>query len=106
MDEWREGTLVENDSEQANIENVMRDLEKTLDLDSFGQVRFESSQRSGISACTAETSQQHSQDTSAPVIGTSKGKGQETSTQATKQSIMSKQPENSKKQAQIQAPPT
>ena len=43
MDEWREGTLAENDSEQVNIENVMRDLEKTLELDSCGQVRFESS---------------------------------------------------------------
>ena len=57
MDQWREGTLVETDSEQVNIENVMRDLEKTLDLDSFGQVRFESSQKSGISASTTETSQ-------------------------------------------------
>ena len=35
-DEWVEGTLVEQDSEQVNIENVMRDLEKTLDMDSFG----------------------------------------------------------------------
>jgi len=38
MDEWREGTLVATNSEQVNIKNVMRDLEKTLDLDSFGQV--------------------------------------------------------------------
>jgi len=36
MDEWREGTLVETDTEQVNIENVMNDLEKTIDLDSFG----------------------------------------------------------------------
>lgn len=36
MDEWREGTLVEIDTEQVNIENVMKDLEKTLNLDSFG----------------------------------------------------------------------
>ena len=36
MDEWREGTLVETDSEQVNIKNVMKDLEKTLELYSFG----------------------------------------------------------------------
>lgn len=36
LDEWIEGTLVEDVSEQVNIENAMRDLEKTLDLDSFG----------------------------------------------------------------------
>ena len=41
MDEWKEGTLVERNSEQVNIENFMRDLEKKLDLDSFGQVPFE-----------------------------------------------------------------
>ena len=69
MDEWREGTLLETDNEQVNIENVMKDLEKTLDLDSFGHVQFESSQKpaSGTSASTADTSQRHSQETSAPV---------------------------------------
>ena len=36
MDEWREGTLVDAVSEQVNIKNAMKDLEKTLDLDSFG----------------------------------------------------------------------
>lgn len=43
MDEWREGTLVATDSEQVNIENVMRDLEKALDLDYFGQVHYDNS---------------------------------------------------------------
>ena len=38
MDEWVEGTLVEKDSEQVNVENVMKDIEKILDLHSFGQV--------------------------------------------------------------------
>ena len=46
MDEWREGTLTAIDNEQVNIENVMKDLERTLDLDSFGQVHFETSQKS------------------------------------------------------------
>ena len=36
LDEWIEGTLVEVVSEQVNIENAMRDLEKTLDLEFFG----------------------------------------------------------------------
>jgi len=95
MDEWREGTIVENDSEQVNIENVMRDIEKTLDLDSFGQV-----QRSKLGPSIAGTSQQHSQETSTPATGISKGKEVETNIQATKQSTMSKQPEISKEQAQ------
>ena len=92
MDEWREGTLVEIDSEQVNIENVMKDLEKTLDLDSFGQLQFETSQKlaSRISAFTADTSQRHSQETSAPLAETSKRKEQDTSTSLTGQSIMSK----------------
>ena len=34
MDEWREGTLVEMDSDQVNVENVIKDLENTLNLDS------------------------------------------------------------------------
>lgn len=48
MDEWREGTLVEHDSEQVNFEKVLRDIEKTLDLDSFRQVPFKLFQRSRV----------------------------------------------------------
>ena len=63
MDERREGNLVVAESEQVNIENVMRDIEKTLDLDSFGKVNYDSSQRStsGISASAFGTSERHSQ---------------------------------------------
>ena len=98
MDEWREGTLVDTDNEQVNIENVMRDLERTLDLDSFGHVHYDNSEKltSGINASAVGTSERHSQHTNTPATGTSKGKVTETSTQATKQSIMSKQPETSK----------
>lgn len=35
MDEWREKTLVEMHSDHVNVDNVMKDLEKRLDLDSF-----------------------------------------------------------------------
>lgn len=82
MDEWREGTLLEMDNDQVNVENVMKYLEKTLDLDSFGQVQFETSHKSasGTSASTADTSQNHSQETSAPLAKTSQGRGKETST--------------------------
>lgn len=45
LDEWIERTLVENDSEQVNFDNAMRNLEKTLDMDSFGQVSFKLSQK-------------------------------------------------------------
>lgn len=58
MDDWREGTLVEHDIEQLNMEKAMRDLRKTLDLDSFGQVPFKLSQKSAISTSTAGTSRQ------------------------------------------------
>lgn len=45
MNEWREGTLIEPDSDRVEVENVMKDFEKRLDLDSFVQVHAESSQR-------------------------------------------------------------
>lgn len=85
MDEWREGTLVQNGNEQVNIENVVRNIKKTLDLDSFGKV-----QRSGIGAYIARTYQQHSQETNTPATRTSKGKELETSIPAIGQSTMSK----------------
>ena len=69
MDERREGTLVEHDSEQVNFEKVTRDLDKTLDLDYFAQVSFKLSQRAGFGASSAGTSQQPSQETSLPVTG-------------------------------------
>lgn len=56
-DEWVEGTLVEEISCQEKMENAMRDLEKTLDLDSFGQVFFKLSQGPERGASTAGTSQ-------------------------------------------------
>jgi len=84
MDEWKEGTLIATNSEQVNIENVMRDLGKTLHLDSFGQVHFDTSQKSssGMSTSVVGTSKWHSQQTNTPVTCTSKGKETETSTQA------------------------
>jgi len=36
QNEWVEGTLIDQDSDKVEVENVMKDLEKRLDLDSFG----------------------------------------------------------------------
>ena len=38
--EWLEGTLVEEITEEEKLEKAMKELEKTLDLDSFGHVSF------------------------------------------------------------------
>lgn len=64
MDEWKEGTLVEMDSDQFEVENVMNDIEKRLDLDLFEQVLVEYTQRQTLepSASTTETSQRHTQE--------------------------------------------
>ena len=43
--EWVEGTLIEQDSTHVEVENVMKDLERRLALDSFVQVLGESSER-------------------------------------------------------------
>lgn len=96
MDEWTEGTLVEKDSEQVNVENVMKDLEKILDLESFGQVQGSSS---------ARTLQQNLQEISTVAVE-SKGKEKEPDIQIIEKFIMTAQPETSKEQGQGQIPPT
>ena len=62
-------TLVEMGSDQVNVENKMKDLEKTLDFDSFEQVPVETSHKSAseTSVSTVDTSQRNSQETSAPL---------------------------------------
>lgn len=60
LNEWRKGTLIEEDSDKVEIENVMKDLEKRLDLVSFVQV-------------LAQTSQRQTQETSAPIEEQSQG---------------------------------
>ena len=57
QDEWVEGTLVEEITEQENMEKAMKDLEKTLDLDSFGQVSFKLPQQTRVGTSSAGTSQ-------------------------------------------------
>ena len=95
-----EGTLIEQDSEQVNVENVMKDLEKILDLDSFGQVQIP-----GIGPCSARTSQQNLQEISALATVQSKGKEKEPDIQVFEKFTMTEQLETSKEQFQVQIPP-
>lgn len=41
QNEWVEGTLIEVITEEEKMERAMKNIEKTLDLDSFGQTIFE-----------------------------------------------------------------
>ena len=40
QNEWVEGTLIEQDSEQFEVDNIMKDLEKRLDLDALIHYHF------------------------------------------------------------------
>ena len=55
--EWVEGTLVEEITEEEILEKEMKELEKTLDLDSFGQVPFKLPQHIGAGTSSATTPQ-------------------------------------------------
>jgi len=74
QDEWVGGTLVKELTQQEKMEQAMRDLEKTLDLNSFGQVSFKLPQQTRVGASSAGTSQQPIQKISTPVLGSYKGK--------------------------------
>lgn len=74
QDEWVEGTLVEELTEEEKMEQTMKNLEKTLDLDSFGQVSFKKPQQTGEISSTATTAQQVAQERTTPTTGTAKGK--------------------------------
>lgn len=74
QEEWIEGTLIEEITEQEKMEKAMKDLENTLDLDSFRQVSFKLPQQTRVGTSSAGTSQQPVQETSTLVTGSSKGK--------------------------------
>jgi len=57
QDEWVEGTLIEEITEQEKMEKAMKHLEKTLDLDSFGQVSFKLPQKIGAGTSFVGTCQ-------------------------------------------------
>lgn len=96
--EWIEGTLVEVITEEEKLEKAMKGLEKTFDLDSFGQVSFKLPQHIGGDTSFAETSQWPSQKASA---ASTKGKQVIDSEQET----MEDQPDTSKEQGQGKVPP-
>lgn len=56
------------------MEQAMKNLEKTLDLNSFGQVSFKLPQQTRVGTSTAGTSRRPTQESTTPAAGTSKGK--------------------------------
>jgi len=76
----------------------MKELEKTLDLDSFGQVPFKQPQHTGGDTSFAGTSQQCTQK-----ANTRSAKGKEVI--GAEQETMTDQPATSKEQGQGQFPP-
>lgn len=78
------------------MEKVVKELEKSLDLDSFGQVSSKLPQQSGVGTSSVGTSQQPAQKISTTVTGTSKGK----EVDVIEHPIMTDQPAMSKDQSQ------
>ena len=56
QEEWIEGTLVEELIEEERLEKEMKEFEKTLDLDSIGQVFFTLPRHLGAGTSSATTS--------------------------------------------------
>ena len=83
------------------MEQAMKNLEKTLDLDSFGQVSFKQPQKTGVGTSSAGTSQQPTQEITTPAAGTSKGK----EVLDSEHHIMTDQLASSKQQGQGKTPP-
>lgn len=92
QDDWLEGTLVEELTEEDKMEQTMKYLEKTLDLESCGQVSFKKPQPTGESSSTATTAQQVAQERTTPTTWTTKGK----ELVVPKQEIMEEHPATSK----------
>ena len=90
-----EGTLVEEFTQEEIMEKNMRDLEKTLDLDSSEQVTFKLPQQVGEGRSTTAASQA-SQERSTPATGTTKGK----EVMDAEKEIVTEQPTTSKEQRQ------
>ena len=51
----------------------MKNLEKALDMDAFGQVSFNFPQKTRVGTSTVATSQQPTQESTTPAAGTYKG---------------------------------
>ena len=99
-DKWVEGTLIEHDSEEVNMDNVMKDLGKMLDLEFFGQVQVPD-----IGPSSAGNFQQELQENIPSIAVESKGKEKEHEIQVIETFKMTEQPQTSKAQGQVQVPP-
>jgi len=71
--EWVEGTLVEDYSEEELAEKEIKKLEKSADLEYFGQVFFSAPRHLGESASSSTVPQQPTQAVVQPTA-TAKGK--------------------------------
>ena len=107
--EWVEGTVVEECSEEEIVEKAIKDLEKAVDLESFGQLFFRAPQHLGEGTSSTTTSQQLAQ-VSAPTATTDKGKGVQHSEEQVKnleqQETMANRPTSTDEQSQGQDPST
>lgn len=92
--------MVEQITKEEKIEQAMKNLEKTLDLDSFVQVSFKLPQHIRAGTSSATTSQPPIQE-STPRAGSAKGK----EVLHTEQLEMTNQPATSEEQGQGRAPP-
>ena len=71
--EWVKGTLVEEFTEEEITEKSIKNLEKSVDLESFGQVFFTAPRHLGEGTSSATAHQQPAQVSASPVA-TYKGK--------------------------------
>lgn len=73
QDAWAQGTLVEEFTQEEIMEQNVKDLEKTLDIDSCEKVTFKLPQQIG-EGTSAVAAAQPSQAPSSSTTGTTKGK--------------------------------
>ena len=106
--EWVEGTLVEEFSEEELAERAIKNLEKVVDLESFGHVFFTAPRHLGESTSSTTISQQPAQASAQPVA-TDKGKevqhSEEQFHNLEQQEAMADQPAATDQQAQGQDRP-
>ena len=65
--EWVEGTLIEDLTEEERLKKEMKEYEKRINLDYFAQVPFTQPQHIGVSTSDTTTSQQSAQEATPPV---------------------------------------
>jgi len=102
QEEWIEGTLVEELSEEEITEKAIKSLEKLVDIESFGQVFFSLPQDLEVGTSAAATSQHPAQEAD-PLAEISRAKELQ---QPEQQEAMADRLDTVKDQSQGQAPST